>query len=98
MMNACIYQADPETIQTLHNIRERVHHCCTDCMNRRVRVQTVDGQVYDGTITGMDHRHLYLSVPQSGGYRAFYPGFYNPAASVILPLVLYELLVITLLS
>lgn len=94
----CVYQADPDTVQTLHRIRDTIRQCCSGCLNRQVRVQTVDGQIIEGTVTGVDHRYLYVSVPDSSHYRTFFPGFYNPASQVILPLVLYELLVITLLS
>lgn len=102
-MNEHVYQADPNAIQTLQRIREQVQHCCNNCMHRQVRVQTMDGQVLDGVIAGVDQKHLYLSVPavdaeQRQFFPGFYPGFYNPASSVILPLVLYELLVISLLG
>lgn len=68
-------------------------------MHRGVRVQTMDGNVYEGTIVQVDDRFLYLSVPQATQNRAFFPGAFgfNPASNVILPLVLYELLVISLL-
>lgn len=98
MMNETIYYADPDSVQVLQRIRERVHQCCGGCVNRTVRVQMMDGSVYEGTVMQLDDRHLYLSVPQIQT-RAFLPGFgFNPAANVILPLVLYELLVISLLS
>lgn len=98
MNNECIYQADPQTVQMLQRIRENIHHSCRLCMNRKVRVQTIDGQVYDGMIENVDHQHLYLRVPQTDAYRQFIPGFYASPTDVILPLVLYELLVISLLS
>lgn len=97
-MSTCIYQADPDVVQTMDRIRERLHQCCSQCMHRQVRVQTVDGQIIDGTLVGIDNKFLYVSVPQMADQRAFFPGFFNPAAQVILPLVLYELLVITLLN
>lgn len=99
MMKEMVYQASPEAVQTLHQIRESVHKCCQSCMNRIVRVQTMDGEVYEGMLMGMDHKHLYLSIAQGVDQRQFFPGgvFYPPASSVILPLVLYELLVISLL-
>lgn len=93
-----IYQADPQTVQTIQSMRNHIQHCGQQCMNRKVRIQTIDGYVYDGTIENVDNRHLYLRVTQGDNERQFYPGYlYNPA-DVILPLVLYELLVISLLS
>ncbi|WNQ10937.1 acetyl-CoA acetyltransferase [Paenibacillus aurantius] len=85
-----LYQADPAVTQTLKSKRDQMYSLGQSCMNRHIRVQTIDGQVYEGTVAGIDGGHLYLEVPTPGA-RSLY---YN---NVILPLVLYELLVITLL-
>ncbi|MBH5318679.1 acetyl-CoA acetyltransferase [Paenibacillus sp. GSMTC-2017] len=64
---------------------------CGSHMHKHVRVQTLDGHIYEGMILHVDRSILYLQImmqdPRS---------FVNPY-NVILPLVLYELLVITLL-
>ncbi|MFF2908509.1 hypothetical protein [Paenibacillus sp. NPDC057934] len=102
-----IYQADPNVIRHLHGVRDSLHHSCKPYINQRVRVQTVDGLTHEGTISGVDSKHLYLGVTANNqGAR----GYFNPYApyptpypalgynsNVILPLVLYELLVISLL-
>lgn len=92
-----IYQADPYMAGALQSMREGVHNTSLQYMNKPVRVQTMDGHVYEGTIVNADTSHLYLSVsPHDAMQRGwFYDQYvYN---NVILPLVLYELLVITLL-
>lgn len=91
-----IYQADSNTAQTLQKARNQVYQASRPYIQRPVRVQTLDGTTYEGMIVNLDQTHLYLSIPQPDmENRAFYPQpYYN---NVILPLVLYELLVITLL-
>lgn len=68
-------------------------HFAYRCLNRHVRIQTINGQLYEGTVVHIDDGHIYL---ETAGYaqRQWIHPHYSPA---ILPLVLYELLVITLL-
>lgn len=92
-----IYQADPGIARALQSMREGVHIASQQYMNQPVRVQTMDGHVFEGTIVNVDTSHLYLSIsPDDATKRGWlYDQYvYN---NVILPLVLYELLVITLL-
>lgn len=100
-----VYEADASMMQTVQYCRERIHHVCKQYMNHRVQVRTVQGQIYEGTLSGFDELHLYLdtSMPTYGN-RQFFPGPYptpylpyNPYYSTILPLVLFDLLAITLL-
>ncbi|WP_348621841.1 hypothetical protein [Paenibacillus polymyxa] len=96
-----LYQARPELQAELKNIRDHLHYQLSPYMNHTVRVQTMDHQVYEGTIIHIDADHLYLRVPQQ--YHSPFSGTTAPDRSyaynnVILPLVLYNLLVITLLS
>ncbi|MDR0270445.1 hypothetical protein [Paenibacillus sp.] len=90
-----LYQAEPQVAQTIHHIHDRVSQICKQYRNQAVRVQMLDGTVYEGVLTHCERGMLYISVP----YPSSPPGqsrglYYN---NVILPLVLYELLVITLL-
>ncbi|MNI06620.1 hypothetical protein D3C73_596070 [compost metagenome] len=87
-----IFQADPSHVEVLRQIKDSHHHVCKQHLGHHVQVQTIDGHSFEGVIVYIDSRNLHLQV--QGQQR----GFYNPAASVILPLVLYELLVITLLA
>ncbi|MFD2613621.1 hypothetical protein [Paenibacillus gansuensis] len=85
-----VMQANPGLADTLKKMREDAFHICMQCVNRQVQVQTIHGETLRGTVVNVDAHHLFLEVPQ-GNERGFY---YN---NVILPLVLYELLVISLL-
>lgn len=96
-----LYQARPEFQQELKKVHDHLHYHLSPYMNHTVRVQTMDHQVYEGTIAHMDADHLYLRVPQQ--YHSSSLGTPTPDRSyaynnVILPLVLFNLLVIVLLS
>ncbi len=85
-----VYQADPTWVQSIRAMKEKLHSIGSQYIGRYVRIQTIDGQQFEGTVVQVDRGLLYLNVNQNFGYQRPY----NPA---ILPLVLYELLVITLL-
>jgi len=70
-----IYQADPEVIQHMHGVRETLHQSCKPYMNHNVKVQTMDGQMHEGMISGLDNKHLYLTVTVT---QEMSRGFYNP--------------------
>ncbi|WP_339320164.1 hypothetical protein [Paenibacillus sp. FSL R10-2734] len=114
-----IYQADPAVIRHLHGVRDSLHQSCKPYLNHKVNVQTIDGLVHEGTLAGVDNKHLYLNVAVNGQMQR---GYYNPYQpyhphpgqghypggpghypgtpynnNVILPLVLFELLAISLL-
>ncbi|WP_110933452.1 hypothetical protein [Paenibacillus bouchesdurhonensis] len=148
-----VYQANPNAVQTMKNMKEQLHKVGKQYANRPVRVQTVDGVTYEGVLSHTDASLLFLVIPgqQTGpdpqyghhdhyghhghyghygypghhehyghyGHHGGYPGspmptpygshgggyagynrglygsyYYN---NVILPLVLFELLVISLL-
>jgi hypothetical protein len=95
-----LYQADPNFIQSAKNVCDRIHEMGRHYMNHPVRVQTAAGHVHEGMIVNVDNCYLYLAVPAHSGYqRQWFNPWWQQAAynNVILPLVLYELLVITLL-
>ncbi|MBW5445948.1 hypothetical protein GE107_07730 [Cohnella sp. CFH 77786] len=85
-----IYQADSAWCEQVRSAREKLSRVCARCSNRLVRVQTIDGHVYEGTVVGTSGSYLYL-MPRD-------TRFFGPwAAGFILPLVLFDLLAITLL-
>ncbi|OZB92800.1 hypothetical protein [Paenibacillus sp. XY044] len=93
-----LYQAEPHMSQTLHSARDRFNQLCRQHVNKHVRIETLDGDVFEGVLVHCDKGIVYIQTPQSTGQRAFLPGrppFFN---QTILPLVLYELLVISLLA
>lgn len=90
-----LYQADQNYIQSMKSIRHHMHHVCRQHANQIVQVQTIDGQVVTGRILGCDRGLFYLGVQNHhGAGRAFY----GSSDEAILTLVLFELLVIVLLS
>ncbi|WP_243633235.1 hypothetical protein [Paenibacillus xerothermodurans] len=94
-----LYQMDSALLGQLQELKTRIHSACVKHINQPARVQTVHGQIYEGYIVHIDATHLYLK-PMPGHVRGFYGPYvgYGAYENVILPLVLYELLVISLLS
>ncbi|AKG35278.1 hypothetical protein VK70_12395 [Paenibacillus durus ATCC 35681] len=100
-----VYQADPTSLHHVKKVRESMHGALKPHINKRVRVHTIDGVTHEGMISGIDEGHLYLTVPASGPtmrgfFNPFFPPFpyaVSPVGSAILPLVLYNLLAISLL-
>lgn len=82
-----IYHADAAWCDQVKRTRQKLAGICGQCMNRRVRVQTIDGHAYEGVVVGHDHTYLHLATTDGR--------FFGPAA--ITTLVLFELLVIVLL-
>jgi hypothetical protein len=94
-----VYQADSTTLQSIKATKDKVMELSKKCMHRPVRVQMFQGQQLEGIPVHVDSQFMYLKVemppePMRQQYNPYYNA-YN--SSVILPLVLYELLVITLL-
>lgn len=86
-----LYQADGTFTTHVKKVRDTLVPLCNTHLHRHVRVETMDGHKYEGMIVRVDGGHLYLQVSPNRSYSSYY---YN---NVILPLVLFELLVITLL-
>lgn len=92
-----LYQAEPSLVQTLSEAKKRVRDMASLHAGKAVRVQTLDGHMYEGVIHHADGCILYLHVGYAEA-RAFLTPFNPFYSSTVLPLVLYELLVITLLT
>lgn len=89
-----VYQAETSCTEMLKQMKDSLHSIGKQCLGHAVQVETIDGHVFEGTVVYIDNRNLHLLVTMEDPHRAFF----NPAAATILPLVLYELLVITLLT
>lgn len=98
-----VFKADLSIVEHLKKHKSSAYEICCCHVGRYVSVQTAHGHTYEGEIAHVDHHHLYLKVVAGGDYRSpLYPPYgpyypYNPYSQTILPLVLYELLVISLL-
>jgi small nuclear ribonucleoprotein (snRNP)-like protein len=99
MQPQVVYQADPASIQAMQDMRGKVIEQGMQCMHRHVRVQTMQGHQLEGTLVHLDHQYMYLKVETNPeAMRQSFNPYYNPySTGVILPLTLYELLVISLL-
>lgn len=95
-----LYQTNNSFTQSLRDMREKMHHLCHKHMNRPVRIQMMDGTIYDGVIVNVDRGILYIQMQQPVMQRILYPDHaYNYMPSrIVLPLILYELLTISALD
>lgn len=69
------------------------YHTCKKYINKRVRIMTNGGASYEGRIVKVDRNRVYLQTSPNGSNKAtvsFLP--------FILPLVLFDLLVIVLID
>ncbi|RXZ80404.1 hypothetical protein EBB07_18785 [Paenibacillaceae bacterium] len=94
-----IYQCQSDVHQMLRSVHDHLHQLCGQHVSRLVKVEMMDGDVYEGHIVHCDKGIVYLSLSNAGYARAFFPGFQNPNfnSNVVLPLVLFNLLTISLL-
>jgi len=92
-----IYQCDSHLQQTLRSVTNHLHQLCARHANRFVKIETVDGDVFEGYIRHCDRGILYLCLSNEGYLRGFFPGPPNPYSDLVLPLVLFNLLTISLL-
>ncbi|MCM3749505.1 hypothetical protein M3223_19310 [Paenibacillus pasadenensis] len=88
-----IYQCEAQAHHTLHSVKEHLRHLCAQNAHQLVKVETMDGDCHEGHIVFCDRSIVYLRLSHEGHNRAFPP---NPYSNAILPLVLFDLLAITL--
>lgn len=67
---------------------------CKRYMNKQVRITTVDGQKLEGKIVKLDRDKVYIQMQHKTGRNKATVSFFP----FILPLVLFDLLVIVLLD
>lgn len=89
-----LFRMDPTTMNNLKSIQDHVTNICKNHVNALVRVETADGDVFEGLLIHCERGILYLKLPSPMANRGFVPGFQN---DVVLPLVLFNLLAISLL-
>ncbi|SFT26942.1 hypothetical protein [Paenibacillus sp. BC26] len=95
-----IYQCDAKVHHTLRSVNDHLHQLCANHVNRLVKIETMDGDVFEGHIVHCDKSILYICLSNEGVHRGFFPGPGVPPQTynnVILPLVLFNLLAISLL-
>lgn len=89
-----LYRIDSTTMHNLRSIQDHVGNICKKHVNTLVRVETVDGDVFEGLLIHCERGILYLRLPSHGTSRSFVPSFQN---DFVLPLVLFNLLAISLI-
>jgi hypothetical protein len=92
-----IYQSNPSIQQAMKSVNDHIHQLCADHINQLVKVETTDGDVFEGHIHHCDRGIVYLRMPDDGSNRGFFPGAFGASSSLVLPLVLFNLLTISLL-
>ncbi|RKP47928.1 hypothetical protein D7Z26_22220 [Cohnella endophytica] len=92
-----IFQCDSKLHQTLKSHRDQLHQLCASHAHRLVKVETMDGDVFEGHIHYCDRGILYLRLSNEGLNRGFFPGPPDPYNNFVLPLVLFNLLAISLI-
>ncbi|MDF2815687.1 MAG: hypothetical protein K0Q81_1887 [Paenibacillus sp.] len=93
-----IYEAKPDCQKVIKQAKEEAYQACTQYVNRFVRLQRLNGDTFEGYIVHVDPEFVYLSIPQEaarGFYNPYYGNYYYN--NTVLPLVLFDLLAITLL-
>jgi len=94
-----IYQCDANDHRALRSVGEKLHRLCSQHANRLAKIETMDGDVFEGHILHCDRGILYVCLSNEGYARGFFPAppFPNPYYNNVLPLVLFNLLAISLL-
>lgn len=72
------------------------YYNCLRCMNKKVRILTIDRKEYRGTIVKVDHQHVYLR-PEANYGAVRTSGFYPYYNNEIITLSLFTLLAIALI-
>ncbi len=90
MESHTLYQTEPTLVSMLQNMRQTVQGICQQHARRNVRIEAMDGKVYQGQLLDCDGSHVYLEVeeeveeddqpeflPVAFTYRPCYP-YYSP--------------------
>ncbi|SDP15768.1 hypothetical protein SAMN04487897_1417 [Paenibacillus sp. yr247] len=94
-----LYQADPNWEHMLKQKRDMIMGALHPHVGRTVRVTTLDGHTHEGVLVNVDGHHAYLQVSPHSHHHGHHRPIYTPAQyNQIITLVLFELLVILLLS
>lgn len=83
-----VYQADTAQTATVNDIRDKVMRLCGSHMHKNVCVKTSDGRCYEGVIMHVDRSFVYLQSTMRD------PQLFNNPYNAVLPLMLFDLLVI----
>ncbi|WP_286085898.1 hypothetical protein [Brevibacillus sp. NSP2.1] len=57
-----LYQADVQTVSLIKDMRENVHNICKEHVEKKVRIEAIDGQIFEGVIVDFDDQNVYVEV------------------------------------
>ncbi|WP_432776147.1 hypothetical protein AAFJ72_03975 [Brevibacillus gelatini] len=57
-----LYQADVQTVSLIKDMRENVQNICKEHIEKKVRIEAIDGQVFEGVIVDIDDQNVYVEV------------------------------------
>jgi small nuclear ribonucleoprotein (snRNP)-like protein len=59
-----LFQADTQLVSMIQNMKETVQSICKQHTRQKVRIEAIDGRVYEGQIVNCDNQHVYLEVEE----------------------------------
>ncbi|NDI34130.1 hypothetical protein [Chengkuizengella sediminis] len=71
-----VLQASQQEVEFMRNFKNKAYHIAMQHINKPVRIQTIHGQIFEGTIVNVDQDNLYLQI--SNPNQQYYPQQYYP--------------------
>jgi hypothetical protein len=68
-----LYRADIQTVSLLKDMRQTVHNICREHADQKVRIEAIDGQVFEGVIIDYDDQNVYLEVEEEEEEEEYVP-------------------------
>lgn len=57
-----LYQADVQMVSLIKDMRQSVHDICQEHAEKKVRIEAIDGQMFEGVIVDYDENNVYIEV------------------------------------
>jgi|GEM_PF-1464840 len=86
-----IYEAEPAVLNMLQDVRQTVQTICREHEKQKVRIEALDGKVYEGQLVKCDGTHVYLEVEEEvEEQEQDQPEWYMPVAYTYRPCYPYS--------
>ncbi|WKL00475.1 hypothetical protein Q0F98_25975 [Paenibacillus amylolyticus] len=59
-----VYQANQPMLQSVQNVRNMLHHTARQHIGKKVQVQNIDGQVWEGVVISADREFCISRLPR----------------------------------
>ncbi|MGI6187657.1 MULTISPECIES: hypothetical protein [Bacillales] len=76
-----LFQAEPAAVSMLKDMRETVQEICKKHARQKVRIEAMDGRVYEGKILDVDDFHVYVEIEENDEGPADVMGAVEPVSS-----------------